>query len=62
MHQESDQWLYVIAGDGEAKIGGKSVKIKAGDLLLIEKGETHEIINGGDAPLKTFNIYAPPEY
>lgn len=62
MHPESDQWLYVVSGEGEARVENKSIKIKAGDLLLIEKGETHEIVNDGVKPLKTFNIYAPLEY
>ena len=61
-HEESDQWLYVVSGEGEARVEGKSIKIKTGDLLLIEAGEAHEILNEKDTPLKTFNIYAPPEY
>src|SRR3990172_1796937 len=60
VHEESDQWLYVVSGNGKAVIEGKEVKIENGDLLLIEKGETHEIINEGKAPLRTFSIYAPP--
>ena len=62
VHGESDQWLYVVSGKGEARVGGKSVKIKKGDLLLIEAGETHEILNDSNKQLKTFNIYAPPAY
>jgi len=62
VHAESDQWLYVVSGQGKAIIEGKTVKIKSGNLLLIEAGETHEIINEGEKPLKTFNIYAPPAY
>src|SRR3989344_2027808 len=61
-HPNSDQWLYVTSGKGKAIIEGKSVDIESGDLLLIEAGETHEIKNVGDKPLKTFNIYAPPVY
>ena len=62
LHPESDQWLYVVSGSGKAIVEGREVKFKTGDLLLIEKGETHEVINEGKEPLKTFNIYAPPEY
>lgn len=61
-HQESDQWLYVTAGTGEATIDGETVGLEPGDLVLIEPGETHEITGTGDAPLVTVNIYAPPEY
>ena len=31
-------------------------------LLLIERGERHEIRATGDAPLKTVNFYSPPAY
>lgn len=62
LHKDSDQWLYVVSGQGKAEIDGKEVGFKKGDIILIEKGETHKIINDGKNPLKTFNIYAPPEY
>jgi len=31
-------------------------------LLVIERGETHEIRCTGDAPLRTVNFYSPPAY
>ena len=61
-HAKSDQWLYVISGKGKAIIEQDEVKFKKGDLLLIEAGENHEVINDSDKPLKTFNIYSPPAY
>ena len=61
-HANSDQWLYVVSGEGEAIIDGERHKLPAGTLLLIEAGEAHEILNPGAEPLTTFNIYAPPEY
>jgi mannose-6-phosphate isomerase-like protein (cupin superfamily) len=62
VHLTSDQWLYVIAGAGEATVNGRRVGIEAGELLLIEAGERHEIRNTGEEPLVTINIYAPPAY
>jgi mannose-6-phosphate isomerase-like protein (cupin superfamily) len=61
-HRESDQWLYVISGAGEAVVGGRTCALEAGTLLLIEAGEPHEIRNPGAAPLVTVNVYAPPAY
>ncbi|MFC4359100.1 cupin domain-containing protein [Halobium salinum] len=61
-HAESDQWLYVVAGEGQATVGGETVDLGAGDLLLVERGETHEIRNSGGEPLETLNLYVPPEY
>ncbi len=61
-HAESDQWLYVISGEGSAVVEGAEHALDAGSLLLIEAGESHEIKSGGDRPLETFSIYAPRVY
>ena len=62
-HAWAEQWLYVIAGEGEARPGkGKRIKLAPGSLLLIAKGEPHEIANTGSLPLVTLNIYTPPAY
>ena len=61
-HGGADQWLFVVAGTGTATVGGKRVKLKPGTLLLVEKGERHEIRNDGDEPLRTLNVYVPPAY
>lgn len=61
-HPDSDQWLYVVSGAGRATVAGEDVRVAAGDLLLIESGETHEIANPGSEPLETLNLYVPPTY
>lgn len=61
-HRNSDQWLYVVSGSGRAVVEGKEITLQAGTLLLIEKGETHEITNNSDQPIETINIYTPPAY
>jgi mannose-6-phosphate isomerase-like protein (cupin superfamily) len=61
-HRGSDQWLFVVAGTGSATVGGRRQPLKAGTLLLIERGVTHEIRNTGRARLKTLNLYVPPAY
>lgn len=62
VHAEADQWLYVVSGSGVAIVKGRRIDLDAGTLLLIEAGETHEIINEGSEPLMTVNVYAPPAY
>ena len=61
-HRGADQWLFVESGTGVAIIDGRRVKLKAGSLILIERGNRHEIRNTGRTPLKTLNIYVPPAY
>ena len=61
-HEHSDQWLFVTSGSGKAIVAGKEVRLAENSLLLIEAGETHEIKNTGDKPLRTLNFYCPPQY
>jgi mannose-6-phosphate isomerase-like protein (cupin superfamily) len=61
-HPGDEQWLFVISGIGRAVVGGRSVKLREGSLLLIEQGEIHQITNTGRRELVTINFYAPPAY
>ncbi len=61
-HETSDQWMYVISGRAQAVVGGSETALSPGDLILIEKGETHEITNTSSFPFQTINIYVPPAY
>lgn len=61
-HRNADQWLFVLSGSGLAQVEGQPVELARGTLLLIEKGERHEIRNTGTEPLRTLNVYVPPAY
>lgn len=61
-HPDTDQWLFVVSGEGEAVVNDERLHLEAGTLLLIERNEAHEIRNTGQEPLRTFNIYVPPAY
>jgi len=61
-HRGADQWLFVASGRGMAIVEGARRALRPGSLLLIERGERHEIRATGDAPLKTVNFYSPTAY
>ena len=61
-HRGADQWLYVVSGTGLAIVEGMRQTLAAGSLLVIERGERHEIRNTGRTLLKTVNLYYPPAY
>jgi mannose-6-phosphate isomerase-like protein (cupin superfamily) len=66
-HRGADQWLFVVAGSGVAKVSDASgerrqVELVPGTLLVIEHGERHEIDNTGSELLKTLNFYYPPAF
>src|SRR5262245_9727884 len=61
-HVGSDQWLYVVSGVGTAIVEGKRYALRAGTLMLIERGDIHEIRNTGKTKLRTISIYVPPAF
>jgi mannose-6-phosphate isomerase-like protein (cupin superfamily) len=61
-HRGADQWLFVLSGTGRATVGRRRRPLRAGTLLLIERGTPHEIRNTGRTHLKTLNLYVPPAY
>jgi mannose-6-phosphate isomerase-like protein (cupin superfamily) len=61
-HRGADQWLYVVSGAGVAVVNGDRVELREGTLVLIQRGDRHEIRNTGEAPLRTLNVYVPPAY
>jgi mannose-6-phosphate isomerase-like protein (cupin superfamily) len=61
-HRGADQWLFVVSGTGTAIGGGRRYALRAGTLLLIAKGERHEIRSTGRGLLRTINVYVPPAY
>src|SRR5438132_356489 len=61
-HKGADQWLFVVSGTGEATINGERIELREGTLVLIQRGDRHEIRNSGRSPLQTLNVYVPPAY
>jgi mannose-6-phosphate isomerase-like protein (cupin superfamily) len=61
-HRGADQWLFVVSGNGLAIVNGERYPLRSGSLVLIERGDTHEIRSTGRTELKTLNIYLAPAY
>ena len=66
-HPRCEQWLFVISGFGVATIvprarSRRTVKLRPGSLLVIGRGELHQIRSLGDRPCRTINFYVPPGY
>ncbi len=61
-HGGADQWLFVVDGQGTARINGRRYVLRPGTLIVIERGDRHEIRNDGRTPLRTLNLYLPPAY
>lgn len=61
-HRGADQWIYIESGSGVAVINGHPYPLERGSLMLIQRGDGHEIRNTGTGDLKTLNFYTPPAY
>jgi len=61
-HRGADQWLYVLSGTGVATVNRRRYPLRPGTLMLIERGDEHEVRNSGRTPLRTLNVYVPPAY
>src|SRR5438105_14037912 len=61
-HRGADQWLYVVAGRGDALVKRRRYKLVPGTLIFIAKGERHEIKKTGTAPRRTLTFAGPPAH
>jgi mannose-6-phosphate isomerase-like protein (cupin superfamily) len=62
VHEENDQLLVFVDGEGEAVLDGKTSTVTPNDLVLVPAGTRHNFINKGDSPLRLVTVYAPPEH
>ena len=61
-HPNADQVLTVIEGQIEVRVSEERFLLGAGDSILIEAGEPHQVTGAGLSAAKTLNIYGPPAY
>ena len=62
VHDDVDQTLVFVEGEGEAVLEGASSPVTPGDLVFVPAGTRHNFVNNGGAPLKLWTLYAPPEH
>ncbi len=62
IHDDVDQVLVFVAGEGTAIMDGERQGVGPGRLVHVPAGTRHNVINTGTTDLRLFTIYAPPEY
>jgi len=50
-HAEGDELIYVIAGEGSARLGDEAVALKPSSLLVVPRGLSHQLERRGKNPL-----------
>ena len=62
VHEDHDQFFRIEEGRGEVRIDGESHPVEDDDAVIVPAGARHNVINTGDAPLKLYTLYGPPEH
>ena len=50
-HDDADEFLYVIAGEGLARLAGREERLRAGVLLFVPRAMPHQVSHTGRNPL-----------
>lgn len=62
VHEDRDQFFRIEDGAGEVLIDGKTHTIEGDYAVIVPAGARHNVRNTGDAPLRFYTIYGPPEH
>ena len=62
VHTDVDQILFITDGSGKAFIDGAELELKENDILYIQRGAKHNIVNTGSDKMKLISVYAPAEH
>lgn len=62
VHEDHDQLLAFVDGEGRAILEGSERSVAAGDFVFVPAGTRHNFVNTGDVPLRLVTLYAPPEH
>ena len=62
-HDDTDQFIRVEAGSGEAILDGERHRLEDGVAVVIPAGTEHNVVNTSSSePLRLYTIYTPPEH
>jgi hypothetical protein len=50
-HADSDEIIYVVAGEGTQKMSGRETTLAAGTFIVVPKGTAHSLTRKGSRPL-----------
>ena len=62
VHEDRDQFFRFEEGRGEVRIDGKANPIEDDFAVIVPAGARHNVVNTGDAPLRFYTLYGPPEH
>jgi len=58
-HQKTEEFYYILAGEGEMILGDKKFKVIVGDTVCISPNTPHQITGLGDKDLRLLCLCSP---
>ena len=62
VHEDRDQFFRIEEGKGEIRIDGIANRVEDDFAVIVPAGARHNVVNVGDAPLRLYTLYGPPEH
>jgi mannose-6-phosphate isomerase-like protein (cupin superfamily) len=62
VHEDRDQFFRFEEGIGQVDIDDNTYDVVDGSGVIVPAGARHNVRNTGDAPLKLYTLYGPPEH
>jgi len=62
VHEDRDQFFRFEEGSGQVDIDSNTYDVGDGSGVIVPAGARHNVRNTGDAPLKLYTLYGPPEH
>ena len=59
---ELDQFIRIESGNAKAILNGEEHELEDDFAIIVPAGMAHNVVNTGEAELKLYSIYSPPEH
>lgn len=56
IHENGDQYFYILRGEGQIMIDGEQCDLGAGSAAYIPRGTEHSFVNTGNEPLERISF------
>ena len=62
VHEDRDQFFRIEEGQGTVYIDGAPNAVEDDFAVIVPAGARHNVVNSGNAPLRLYTLYGPPEH
>lgn len=59
-HDDADEWIYIVAGEGMLRIGSSDQRVFAGTFSLVPRTVSHAVLPQGRNPLIVISVLSGP--